>query len=35
MGLDMKDKKNIRGQIARRYQKTGKKDKGEISGRVH
>jgi hypothetical protein len=26
----MKDKKKICGQIARRYQKTGKKDKGKI-----
>jgi hypothetical protein len=30
MGLDMKDKKKICGQIARRYQKSGKKDKGKI-----
>jgi hypothetical protein len=30
MGLDMKDKERICGQIAKLYQKTGKNDKGKI-----
>jgi hypothetical protein len=29
-GLDMKDKKKIRGEIARRYQKADKKGRGKL-----
>ena len=30
MGLDMKDKKKVRGEIARRYQKADKKGRGKL-----
>jgi hypothetical protein len=30
MGLDMKDKKKICGEIALRYRKAGKKDRGKF-----
>jgi hypothetical protein len=30
MGLDMKDKKKVCAEIARRYQEAGKKDRGKL-----